>query len=279
MTANRTATSLLEKPIPLEARGLARLPAEAGSATARAVSILDAVAQAKSPVAATDLAPRLSLPKATVHRIASHLEELGLLQREPGSKRFVVGPHLQTLALDSLINSTWRGERHAILQALVDEVEETCNVTVLDGNEVVYIDRVESHWPLRTHMQPGSRVPLHCGASGKVFLSFMPAYKRRRLLNAAPLRRYTDRTVVDPRKIEEGLKEIRAKGVGVDDEEFLPGLVGLAVPVFDARGRVCATVSMHVPTARLNAAQALRHVPALARAAKAIGRTLDPRLK
>lgn len=249
---------------------------DTGSATARAFAVLDAVAQAQGPVAAADLAPKLGLPRATVHRIALHLEELGLLQREPGSKRFVVGPHLQMLALDSLINSSWRGERHAILQALVDEVGETCNVTVLDGNEVVYIDRVEAQWPLRTHMHPGSRVPLHCGASGKVFLSFMPAYKRRRLLRSVPLKRFTDRTEIDPEKIEQELQTIRKTKVGVDDEEFLPGLVGLAVPVFDARDRVCATVSLHVPTVRLDAKQALRHVPALARAAQAVSRTLDP---
>lgn len=252
---------------------------EASSATARALAILREIAQAQGPTAAADIALKLGLSKATVHRLAVHLEELGFLQRQPGTKRFVVGPELQLLAVDALINSTWRGERHAILQALVEQVQETCNVTVLDGNEVVYIDRVESHWPLRTHLHPSSRVPLHCGASGKVFLSFMPAYKRRRLLTSGPLKRYTEKTVIDPKKIEQELKLVRAQKVGVDDEEFLPGLVGLAVPVFDSRGRVCATVSLHVPTVRQNAKQALKNVPALTWAAEAISRTLDPHLR
>jgi DNA-binding IclR family transcriptional regulator len=150
-------------------------------------------------------------------------------------------------------------------------------VTVLDGDAVVYVDRVESHWPLRTHFQPGSRVPLHCGASGKLFLSLMPARKRRGLLTAAPLKRYTERTVVDPDKIEEELKRVRAKQVGLDVEEFLPGLIGLAVPVFDSQNRMCATVSMHAPTARLNVEQVLACVPALRHAAGAIACTLDPR--
>lgn len=247
----------------------------ADSAAGRALAILEIIAKGEEPLAAADLAPKLGLPKATVHRLAVLLEHLGFLQREPGTKRFIVGPKLEAVALETLIHSSRRGERHAILQALVDEVGETCNVTVLDGSEVVYIDRVESHWPLRTHFQPGSRVPIHCGASGKVFLSLMPARKRRYLLTSAPLKRYTQKTVVDPEAIEDELKRMRATQVGLDVEEFLPGLIGLAVPVFDSSGRVCATVSMHAPTARLDVEQVLACVPALKRAADAIGRTLD----
>jgi IclR family transcriptional regulator, acetate operon repressor len=246
------------------------------SAALRSLMILQAVAQATAPLTARDLVPKLNLPHPTVHRLAVHLEELGYLQREPGSKRFIGGHELQRLALDALINSAARGERHAILQELAERVEETCNVTVLDGNEVVYIDRVESHWPLRTHLQVGSRVPLHCGASGKVFLSFMPANKRKRLLTAAPLRRCTERTVVDPKRILIELKKVRVTKVGLDNQEFMPGLIGIAVPIFDSRGRACATVSMHAPTVRWTLEKVIAIAPLLTAAATRIARTLDP---
>jgi DNA-binding IclR family transcriptional regulator len=246
------------------------------SAAMRSLNILREIAQASGPLTARDLAPKLNLPHPTVHRLAAHLESLGYLQREPGSKRFIGGYALQKLALDALINSFARGERHAILQALAEQVEETCNITILDGNEVVYIDRVESHWPLRTHLQAGSRVPIHCGASGKVFLSFMPPSKRMRLLAAAPLRRLTDRTVVDPKRIMIELKKIRASKIGLDDQEFMPGLIGIAVPVFDSRGRVCATVSMHAPTVRWTVERVLQVAPLLTAAASGIAKTLDP---
>lgn len=259
-------------------KGLADTGSEiADSAAGRALTILEVVAAGESALGAADVAPKLGLPRATAHRLAVLLERLGFLQREPGARRFVPGPRLEALALNALINSPGRGERHAILQALVNEVEETCNVTVLDGNEIVYIDRVESHWPLRTHFQPGSRVPIHCGASGKLFLSLMPARRRRRLLEIAPLKRYTELTVVDPERIEHDLKRVRTTQVGLDVEEFLPGLIGLAVPVFDAQRRMVATVSMHAPTARLTVEEVLACVPALKRAAVGIGRTLDSR--
>ena len=249
------------------------------SAALRSLNILQAVAQATAPLTARDLALRLNLPHPTVHRLAVHLEKFGYLQREPGSKRFIGGRELRKLALDGLINSSSRADRHSILQALVDRVEETCNVTVLDGNEVTYLDRVELHWPLRTHLQAGSRVPIHCGASGKVFLSFMPADKRKRLLMAAPLRRWTDRTVIDPKRILSELNQVRKSKIGVDDQEFMPGLIGIAVPVFDSRGRVCATVSMHAPTVRWTLEAVLKTAPVLTAAASDIAHTLDPELE
>ena len=234
-----------------------------GSATERALAILTQVSNSDEPLTATNIASRLSLPIPTVHRLARHLEELGFLERVLGSKRLSIGPALQQLAFAALVNSDVRGQRRSVLKSLVDVVKETCNITVLDGDEVAYIDRVESQWPLRTHLHPGSRVPMHCGASGKVFLAHMPAYRRRRFLYTVPLQQMTEKTISDPKIIEEELKEVKRLGYAIDDEEFLDGLVGLAVPIFDHSNRVCATVSMHSPTIRHSADTIRQHVPTL----------------
>lgn len=247
---------------------------EATSPGARLLAVLEAVAGFDEPATAADIVPKTGLPKPTVYRLCAVLEDLGFLERELGSKRFVVGYRQERLALESLMNSTNRGARHAILEALAREVGETVNLTVLDGNWVVYIDRVESHWPLRTHLQPGTRVPLHCGASGLLFLSLMSASKRRRLLTAAPLEKYTEKALTDAKQIEERLKMIRRTRVGIEAEEFMRGLIGLAVPVYDARGRICATVSLHAPTARFTVDEVLALAPALQRSADAISRLL-----
>lgn len=234
-----------------------------GSATERALAILTQVSNAEEPLAATNIAARLSLPVPTVHRLVRHLEELGFLERALGSKRLSIGPALQKLAFATLVNSDIRGQRHSVLKSLVDVVKETCNITVLDGDEVTYIDRFESQWPLRTHLHPGSRVPMHCGASGKVFLAHMPAYRRRKFLYTTPLQKMTEKTITNPEIIEDELKEVRRLGYAIDDEEFLDGLVGLAVPIFDSSNRVCATVSMHSPTIRHSVDTIRQHVPTL----------------
>jgi DNA-binding IclR family transcriptional regulator len=246
----------------------------ATSATARALAILHSVSATEGSVSAIELAPKLGLPKPTVHRLMQVLEYIGYLQREPGSKRFIIGPMQTEMAVETLINSPQRAIRHNILSALVDEVRETCNITALAGNAIVCVDRIESNWPLRTRIRAGTRVPLHCTASGKLFLSLMPAHKRRRLLTSAPLKRFTENTMIDPADIEKDLKRIRTTKTGFDEEEYLQGLIGVAVPVFDTRGRLCAAVSTVVPTARGDARQALTFVPALNRAAAAITETL-----
>jgi len=252
---------------------LVRKKTQPDSPGARLFAVLEAIAESDDPVGAVDLVGRVGVPRATVYRLCVGLERLGYLERELGSKRFVIGQRQLDLSINSLMHSSHRAARHSVLQALAREVGETVNVTVLDGNEVVYIDRVECQWPLRTHLQLGSRVSLHCGASGKLFLSFMPAERRRRLL-AGPLLRYTDRTITDRRELEEQLKKIRAARYSIDDEEFMQGLIGIAVPVYDARKRLCATVSLHAPTARLKADRVMNHVPAMQRCAEAISKMM-----
>jgi DNA-binding IclR family transcriptional regulator len=244
------------------------------STTARAFALLECVAASAEPLALPDLVQATGFPKSTVHRLLLLLESEHLLAREPDGKRYTAGPRLATLSLAALKNPAHRAERHAVLQGLVDEVGETCNFTMLDGNEVVYLDRVEAHWPLRLMLAPGSHVPLHCTASGKLFLALMPAARRRRLLAAASLKRLTGKTITDKHRLLRELERIRFEKVGTDDEEFLVGLTAVAVPVVDSKQRILATVAVHAPTSRMSIETARTHVPALRRAAAKIARTL-----
>jgi DNA-binding IclR family transcriptional regulator len=161
-----------------------------------------------------------------------------------------------------------------VLVRLVEEIGETCNFTMLDGNEVVYIDRVETPSPVRLHMDAGSRVPLHCTASGKLFLAHLTPQQLRLVLGKGPLKRYTSRTVTNVEALERELRRIRTDGVGTDVGEYLEGSVCLAVPVTDANGRLCAAVAVHGPAPRMSLKKGIEHLPALRRAAKAIATTL-----
>lgn len=222
----------------------------------------------------SDIMQHVGLPKPTAHRICGLLERIGLLQREPDSNRLTIGVRLSALALDAMMNFGEQGSRHAILKSLVEETGETCTLTMPDGNEVVVLDRVESSSPLHVQLHAGSRVPLHCTASGKLFISLLPRGKRSRLIRSVPLKRYTDHTITDPDLLEGELERIRVDRVGRDNEEFLTGLIALAVPVMDKRGRICAAVSINAPAARMNLGNAARYAPVLRRAAEAMARTL-----
>ncbi len=243
------------------------------AAAVRAFAVLDALAAADGPATLADISVQVGLPKPTVHRLLAQLESAGVVMREPQGKRFSVGARMSRLALQVLANSTQRGSRHAILRALVDELGETCNLTILDRAEVVYLDRVDTASPLRVNLQPGSRVPLHCSASGKLLLALLPAQQRERVVANAILTRFTDNTLATREALEAELARIRREKAGTDNEEYLTGLVCVAVPVSDAGGRAIAAVAMQAPVARMPLARALEHLPQLRRAAAAMATT------
>jgi DNA-binding IclR family transcriptional regulator len=243
---------------------------ETNSTLLRAFKLLEAVVAANRPVSGADLIETLELPKPTVHRLAQQLEREDLLQREPDGKRYTPGIRLSSLAWDVIANSIVALPRKTILRALSEELGETCNITVLDGNQSVYFDRVETNWPVRIQLPIGTRLPLHCTASGKLYLAMMPPEQRRNMLQAVPLHPYTDRTVTNVANLEGMLPDIWASGLGTDDEEFIAGMVAIAVPVTNAAGHICATVAVHAPTMRKPLSALREHAPALRRAAVAL---------
>ena len=236
----------------------------------RGLIVLEKVVQALRPISATDLIAELGLPKPTVNRILQQLEEEGLLQREPMHRRYLPGPRARDMALNLISNRARGAPRHAILRALSEEVGETCNCTMLDGDHTVYFDRVEANWPFRIQLPVGSQLPLHCTASGKLFLAHMPAAQRRRLIGAAPLKRFTDRTITDPDLLMQELQRIEKDGVGIDNEEFMAGMAAVAVPVFNAANRICFTIAVHAPTVRKPLEALRQYVPSLRQAAAAM---------
>ncbi len=124
------------------------------------------------------------------------------------------------------------------------------------------------------NLQAGSRVPLHCSASGKLLLAFLPKSSRERLLRHLTLTRFTANTLTVPSKLERELERIRAAGHATDNEEYIAGLTCVAVPMRVAHRRVAAAVAVHAPVSRMPIETALRHLPALERAAAALAQTL-----
>ena len=243
------------------------------SSVLKALTILEEIVWQKRPVATAELASTLGLKKPTAHRIAVYLEKENFLQREPGTRRFIGGPRLVDLAVGALEASTRQGPRHAILQALSANIGETCNLGVLAGNEIIYLDRVESQWPLGLRFEAGSRVPLHCTAIGKLLLGYLPERQRRQLIRVVPLKAFTANTITDLGELEGELEEIRRQGFAIDNEEFLAGVVCAAVPVAVPEGRRYTGLAVSAPAARMGTDAARAHIPALTRAAERLSAT------
>jgi IclR family acetate operon transcriptional repressor len=250
-------------------RNIVQLDEVAGGATAlKPFAFLEAVAQSQRALGVSELATLLNVPQPTAHRIVHMLESEGFLEREPGSRRYAPGARLVRLGFGVAAASARSAPRHAILEALSREIGETCNFGIRVGNHLMYLDRVEAAWPFGLRFEPGSRVPLHCTSMGKLFLSFVPPEPRRRLLTAAPLHHYTEHTITDPDLLEVEFGRIRSTEVSTDNQEFLAGVVCVAVPVKAPNGSVAAGLAVSAPLARMSLKRAMQCVPLLRAAAE-----------
>lgn len=239
----------------------------------RALKLIETVAASDRPLALPELCTLLNLPKATTHRLCQQLESIGYVVREPGGRRFTPGARLLRVGFN-VLRSGLTAERHQILTALVDAVGETCNFTTLAGHEVLYLDRVEARWPLRLHFDIGSRVPIHCTASGKMMLAAMKAPERKRVIDAVGLPAYTPHTITARAAFDAELSQITQQGYSLDREEFLLGMAAIAVPVMGSDGGVIAAVACHAPSVRFNVEQAKACLPQLRQAARKLSETL-----
>jgi DNA-binding IclR family transcriptional regulator len=239
--------------------------------------LLERLAEAQHPMGLAELAAELAVPKPTVHRWLGVLDEAGLVQRTLDGRRYEVAQRATRLAFSILSNKPSGAIRHEILRQVVRDIGEACNLTILDGTEVRYLDRVESQWPLRITFQPGSRVPAYCSASGKLFLALMQPAKRDLALSGMKLEKKTDSTIVGKSALAKEFTDIRSNGYALDREEYLPGLVCLAVPVFQKKGRsrsCAAALAIQAPVARLSLDDMLTKLPVLQGAADAMSETI-----
>jgi len=238
-----------------------------GSSMLRALTLLETIAERGTPATPTQLNEALALPKPTIHRLCATLEEFGFLQKSLDGKGLTVGPRLRAMAQNALLSSEQLFLIRAVLEKVSGKVGETANITVPDFNRMRYLDRVETQWPLRLQLPVGSQVPLHCTASGKLYLSGLDAAVRYKVLQALKLEKLTVNTITDAEVLEQELVRIAEAGISTDNEEFIEGMVAVAVPVQSSNGKLIATLAIHAPIVRMSMEQALSWVPELRAAA------------
>lgn len=224
-----------------------------------ALAVLEAFTPDRPELGVTELATRLGLGKSTVHRLLVTLAQRGYVRKDPESDRYRLG--LKALEVGALVAAqlTIREAVAPFLRRLLDATRETIHLGVLDGGDVVYIDKLESQQALQMYSRVGRRAPAHCTALGKALLAFQPDDALARLLRRR-LPAHTPRTLTDPARLREELGRVRQAGVAVDDEEFEVGLKCVAAPLRDHTGRVVASLGLAGPAVRLPS----RRVAALA---------------
>ncbi|MGO9570867.1 MAG: IclR family transcriptional regulator [Desulfomonilaceae bacterium] len=218
---------------------------------ARALAILDALAEARGELALHEIAKRLGLPKSTTHGLISTLKDFGYIEQSSFTAKYRLG--LRLFEVGSVVALGWdvRTVAAPYIQKLLDEMRETVHLVVLDKCEVLYIDKRETSESLRIASQVGMRLPAHCTGVGKVLMAYLTPEERREIIAAKGLPRYTRNTLTDAASLEVELTRIREQGYSVDNQEIMDSLKCVAAPIRDQGGNVISAISLSGPISRM----------------------------
>jgi len=233
----------------------------------RAIRMLEVLGRHGSGASLDELATSLSLPKSSLHRTLAALRERRFAtQREDG--RYLLGPELLRIAFDFYDRLDVRVVLRPTLERLRGELNETIHLGVLDGADVVYVDKLEPTQPIALSSKVGGRNPAHCTAVGKALLAWTYPTDERLLVWArehAPLARPTDRTIDRPEALAHEMARIRTEGFAKDMEESEAGVRCVAAPVFFGGEAPVAAISISAPKGRLPATRMREVVRSLLR--------------
>ena len=217
----------------------------------RAADVLMLFASSPGPeLGVTEIATTLGMSKAAVHRILSSLRNKGLVEVDPTSRRYSLGPVMISLGITYLNKLDVRSVAAPELTALSRATNETATLSVRTGWSRVYVDQVTPDREVLMSVQMGVPHPLHAGASSKAFLAFLPDDEVERYLEE-PLRKVTPATIVDLRKLRRELRQIRERGFARSNGERQSGAGSVAAPILDYRDQPLAVVSVCGPAERM----------------------------
>ncbi|MET0338544.1 MAG: IclR family transcriptional regulator [Caulobacter sp.] len=236
---------------------------------ARAFSILEAVARAPTPVRLSDVAHDLALQKSTVHRILRTLSALGYVEQEPVTDRYRPTLKAWEVGMGAVTLHPVRRAAAPFLPELQAATGETVSLTVLSGDDVLYLDKIVSPRPMRFSTGPGSRVPAPLAAGGQAILAHEP---QAAAIVERVAARLLNRRDFDPAAFLRELEAVRGRGYALSHPE--PDVVAIAAPIMGRDGRAAGALTVSGPASRLTEVQQNRAVDALLHASARLAETV-----
>ncbi len=216
----------------------------------RGLAILSAFRPARAELGISELARELGLTRSTSHRYVATLARLGYLQQNPQSRKYRLGPRVLDLGFSAINSMELREIAASHLQQLSDETGHTVNMAILDGTDIVYIERCrttqQGQREIDLNLHVGSRLPAYCTSMGKVLLAFLPEQEREAVLDRVQFQQRGPNALADRAALAAALAVVREAGLAVNNEELAYGLRSIAVPVRDRSGAVSAAINLAV---------------------------------
>ena len=257
--------SAKKQPVPGELASLSK--ADMIDGLRKGLEVICAFEDGTPKLTQSELAQRLDLSRAAARRYLITLTALGYMATD--GKAFWLTPKVMRLGQSYVASSRLPRTVLPTLQKLTEAVGESTNVCVLEGFEAVYISRVNAAKLLSTGIEPGTRLPAHTLAGGRLILSFLPEPELDLWLKGVKLIAYTPLTVIDKSQLKREILKIRKQGYGLAESQLEVGLRGVSVPLLDGPGRVVGALSVSMSTAAVTPTAAIkRFVPAMREAAE-----------
>lgn len=197
-----------------------------------------------------DLTQKTGLNKTTCFRFLKTMRRLGLVDQDPAAKTYQLGPAMVSLGLRALKGMNLRQAALPVLQQLRDETQETVNLSLLSGSEIIFLERVMSDYLVNANINIGDRLPVYCASMGKVILAFMSEAHADEIVAKLEFKARTDRTLTSPAALRKELAQIRSRGYAINNEELERGLRAVAAPVIGFSGEAFAAINVAWATAR-----------------------------
>jgi IclR family transcriptional regulator, pca regulon regulatory protein len=250
-------------------------PASYSQSLERGLAILSTFEPERPLLGISDLARALGLNRSTTHRYVGTLTALGYLQQDGATRKYGLGPRVLDLGFSALNSMELPAIARPHLQELSDETGHTVNMAILDGAEIVYVERVRSsragQADIDLDLHVGSRLPAYCTSMGKILLAHLAPEERNRLLDEMRLAKRGPNTVTDRGALVTELDRVRDAGLAVNNEELAYGLRSIAAPIRGRSGQVDAAVNLAVHRTMVSIGDLIERLgPALTRAADEI---------
>lgn len=216
----------------------------------RGLTILSEFAQHGPVLGIADLSRAVGLNRSTTHRYVATMTKLGFLQQDPDTRKYSLGPKVADLGFAAIGSLELTGVAAGHLQTLSDETGCAASMAVLDGADIVYVERRRSRRAaglvVDLNLHVGSRLPAYCTSMGKVLLAHRDPIALRPLLDRMDLARRGPKTITVREQLVSALAKVRQAGIAVNDEELAPGLRSIAAPIRDREGHVVAAINVAV---------------------------------
>jgi len=244
----------------------------------RGFTILSSFMEGDPILGITELATKLQLNKSTVHRYVQTLKTLGYLEQDAKSKKYRLGIRVVDLGLAALGSMDVRQVALAYLEELANEFGHTVNMSILDGNEIIYVERVRTKKIVDIDLHVGSRLPAYCTSMGKVLLAHLPQGQLESRISQTHLERLGPNTITDREELFREVARVRERGFAINNEELAYGLRSIAAPVRSSTGEAVAAINIavHASMTSLNEMEDVL-APRLIATAKEISRRLGYR--